>query len=329
MKKFFALLLAVLMLLQGTALAEITFTYNAYMGFAEEEMKVRIHHDGKDAGKTLEIRAADGTVLGKRTLSSSKGYWNIAIAMPASIAPGTDITLHWQGDDTVIDTALLAVETRPGYSITRVDRDDKKIAITFDAANAAAKTAEILDVLDKHGAKCTFFIIGRYAVNNPDLVREIEARGHEVAGHSWDHPEMPSLSNDQILTDFSKISEAFIEVLGHDVTLYRPPSGSSTQRDRAIARALGQEVIKWTVDSRDGFKDTTLNTVIKRVQNNVKSGDIVLMHVYGQHTIKALETLLPWYMDQGYEFVTVSDLLLAGDTVIDTEGVQQYRTEKP
>lgn len=329
MKKFFALLLAILLLLQGTALSEITFTYNAYMGFAEEEMKVRITYDGKDSGKTLEIRDENGNVLGERTLNTSKGYWNIDIAMPADIAPGTEITLHWQGDDTVIDTALLAVETRPGYSITRVDRDDKKIAITFDAANAAAKTAEILDVLDKHGAKCTFFVIGRYVVNNPDLVREIEARGHEVAGHSWDHPEMPSLSNDQILTDFSKISEAFIEVLGHDVTLYRPPSGSSTQRDRAIARALGQEVIKWTVDSRDGFKDTTLNTVIKRVQNNVKSGDIVLMHVYGQHTIKALETLLPWYMEQGYEFVTVSDLLLQGDTVIDTEGVQQYRTEKP
>lgn len=329
MKRLWALLAAMLLLVQGTALAEITFTYNAYMGFVEEEMKIRISHDGKDAGKTLEIRAEDGLVLGERKLSASKGYWNIDIDMPASIVPGTQITLHWQGEDTVLDSALLAVETRPGYSITRVDRDDKKIAITFDAANAAARTAEILDVLDKYGAKCTFFVIGRYVVNNPELVREIEARGHEVAGHSWDHPDMPSLTNDQILTDFSRISEAFIEVLGHDVTLYRPPSGYSSQRDRAIARALGQEVIKWTVDSRDGFKDTTLNTVIRRVQNNVSSGDIVLMHVYGQHTIKALETLLPWYIEQGYEFVTVSDLLLAGDTVIDTEGVQQYPTEKP
>lgn len=329
MKRMAAFLLAFMMLFASSALAEITFTYNAYMGYVDEEMKIRINHDGKDAGKTLEIRAADGTVLGEKKLSASKGYWNIDIAMPESIAPGTDISLHWQGDDTVLDTALLAVETRPGYSITRVDRDDKKIAITFDAANAASKTAEILDVLDKHGAKCTFFVIGRYVVNNPDLVREIEARGHEVAGHSWDHPDMPSLKNDQILTDFSKISEAFIEVLGHDVTLYRPPSGYSSQRDRAIARALGQEVVRWTVDSRDGFKDTTLNTVIKRVQNNVKSGDIVLMHVYGQHTIKALETLLPWYMDQGYEFVTVSELLLEGDTVIDTDGVQHLKQENP
>lgn len=329
MKRTAAFLLAMLMLFGTSALAEITFTYNAYMGFVEEEMKIRINHDGKDGGKTLEIRDTGGTVLGEKKLSASKGYWNIDVSMPASIAPGTEITLHWQGDDTVLDTALLAVETRPGYSIVRVDREDKKIAITFDAANAASKTAEILDVLDKHGAKCTFFVIGRYVVNNPDLVREIEARGHELAGHSWDHPDMPSLNNDQILADFSKISEAFIEVLGHDVTLYRPPSGYSSQRDRAIARALGQEVIKWTVDSRDGFKDTTLNTVIKRVQNNVKSGDIVLMHVYGQHTIQALEMLLPWYMDQGFEFVTVSDLLLQGDTVIDTEGVQHLKQENP
>ena len=328
MKKLIACFLLLLMF-SASAVAEVTFTYNAYMGFAEEDMTIRVHYDGKDKGKILSIRDENGNVLGERELTNAKGYWNIAISMPKDIVPGTNITLHLDGDDTVLDTALLAVETRPGYSITRVDRDDKKIAITFDAANAASKTAEILDVLDEYGAKCTFFVIGRYVVNNPDLVREIEARGHEVAGHSWDHPDMPSLTNDQILTDFSKISEAFIEVLGHDVTLYRPPSGYSSQRDRAIARALGQEVIKWTVDSRDGFKDTTLNTVIKRVQNNVKSGDIVLMHVYGQHTIKALETLLPWYMEQGYEFVTVSDLLLQGETVIDTEGVQQYRTEKP
>ena len=322
MKKTAVLVLALLLLLISTAMAEISFTYNAYMGFAGEEMKVRINHDGKDNGKTLQIRDANGNVLAERALTAYKGYWNIDVQLPESLVPGTQMTLHLDGDDTVIDSALLAVETRPGYSITRVDREDKKIAITFDAANAAAKTADILDVLDKHGAKCTFFLIGRYVVNNPELVRDIEARGHEVAGHSWDHPEMPSLSNDQILRDFEKITEAFVEVLGHDVTLYRPPSGSSTQRDRAISRALGQEVIKWTVDSRDGFKDTTYKTVVSRIKNNVGSGDIVLMHVYGQHTIAALEEILPYYMEQGYEFVTVSDLLLTGDTVIDTEGVQ-------
>jgi len=326
MKKLIALLLMLLLMVQAAA-AEVVFTSNAYMGFAAEEMTVRVTYDGKDRGKMLSIRDESGRVLGERELNSSKGYWNIAIETTLDMAPGTQITLHLDGEDTVLDSALLALETRPGYSITRVARDDKKIAITFDAANAASKTADILDVLDKHGAKCTFFVIGRYVVNNPDLVREIEARGHELAGHSWDHPDMPSLNNDQILTDFSKISEAFVEVLGHDVTLYRPPSGYSSQRDRAIARALGQEVIKWTVDSRDGFKDTTYNTVVKRIKNNVGSGDIVLMHVYGQHTIRALEELLPWYMEQGYEFVTVSDLLLEGDTVIDTDGVQQYRTE--
>ncbi len=143
-----------------------------------------------------------------------------------------------------------------------------------------------------------------------------------MANHSYSHPNMPDLTNDQIIADFNKSSAIFNEVLGHEPTLYRPPSGYSSQRDRAIARALGQEVIKWTVDSRDGFKDTTLNTVIKRVQNNADSGAIVLMHVYGKHTLKALETLLPWYIEQGYRFVTVSELLLMGETEIDTDGIQ-------
>lgn len=327
MKKIIALLLTAVLLCTCTgALADATFTLNAYMGYKGEKLTMRVNYDGKDRGKILTICDENGMVIGQRELSSAKGYWNIETLLPADAPAGQQVTMYIDGVEQ--DTALLAAETRPGYSIVRVDRNDKKIAITFDAANAASKTAEILDVLDKYGAKCTFFVIGRYVVNNPDLTREIEVRGHEVAGHSWDHPDMPSLNNDQILTDFSKISEAFIEVLGHDVTLYRPPSGYSSQRDRAIARALGQEVIKWTVDSRDGFKDTTLNTVIKRVQNNAGSGDIVLMHVYGKHTIAALETLIPWYQEQGFELVTVSDLLLKGDTVIDTDGVQQYRVKE-
>ena len=299
MKKIVALLLAAVLLCACTgALAGATFTLNAYMGFKGEKLTVRVNYDGKDRAKILTICDENGVVIGQRELSSSKGYWNIETLLPADAPAGQTITMYIDGVEQ--DTALLAAETRPGYSIVRVDRDDKKVAITFDAANAASKTAQILDVLDKYGAKCTFFVIGRYVVNNPDLTREIEARGHELAGHSWDHPDMPSLNNDQILKE----------------------------RDRAIARALGQEVIKWTVDSRDGFQDTTLNTVIKRVQNNAGSGDIVLMHVYGKHTIAALETLIPWYQEQGFELVTVSDLLLEGDTVIDTDGVQQYRVKE-
>lgn len=323
MKRVLLLVLA-LLLLCGAAQAEVKFVNDAYMGFQGEEIKVRIYSDGKDGGKTVSIVDDNGNVLSDYTLRNGKGNWTITFTAPVGSA-GANMSLLLEGE--TVDTALLAAETRPGYSVTRVDRDDKKIALTFDAANAASKTMEILDVLESYGAKGTFFVIGRYVINNPEETRAIEARGHELGGHSWDHDDVTKLTNDQILKDFAMISEAFINVLGHDVNLYRPPSGYSSQRDRAIGRALGQEVIKWTVDSKDGFKDTTLNTVIKRVQNNVGSGDIVLMHVYGKHTINALNVLLPYYIEQGYEFVTVSDLLLDGNTAIDTDGVQHLVQE--
>ena len=325
MKKLLIALLTLLMLAQSTALAKITFTDNAYVGYVREEMKISLYYDGKNRGKTVEIRDENGLVLGSRELNSSKGYRNVSISMPASLTPGTQLSLYWQGENTPLDSALLAVETRPGYAITRVDRTDKKVAITFDAANGAAKTKKILDVLDKYGAKCTFFVIGLYAENHPELVREMEDRGHELAGHGWNHPEMPDLTNDEILKDFDKVSQAFVKTLGHDVNLYRPPSGHSTRRDRAIARALGQEVIQWTVDSRDGFEGVSYDTVVNRIKRNAASGDIVLMHVYGEHTIDALEEILPWYVQQGYECVTVSDLLLKGDTLIDENGVQHSK----
>ena len=320
MKRIIAVMAAALTLF-AAAHAEVSFTYNAYMGFQGEEINVRIENDGKNAGETVQLRDENGNVLAQVQLIRTKGRQNVSFTVPDDAA-GHTMALWREGAEQADDTALLACETRPGYSITRVDRDDKKLAITFDSANAASKTLQILDLLDRYEAKCTFFLQGTFVKGNPDVVREIEARGHELANHSYSHPNMPDLTNDQILADFEKSFAMYEEVLGHPVSLYRPPSGYSSQRDRAIARALGQEVIKWTIDSRDGFGDTTLNTVIKRVQNHVQSGDIILMHVYGKHTIKALETLLPYYIDQGYEFVTVSDLLLAGDTIIDTDGVQ-------
>ena len=319
MKKTIASLLAALLLL-GCAQAEVSFTYNAYMGFQGEEIAVRIENDGKNAGETVQLRDENGAVLVEVQLIRTKGRQNVTFTVPDDAA-GHTMSLWREGAEAADDTALLACETRPGYSITRVDRADKKLAITFDSANAASKTLQILDLLDAYGAKCTFFLQGTFVKGNPDIVREIEARGHELANHSYSHPSMPDLTNDQILADFEKSFAMYEEVLGHPVTLYRPPSGYSSQRDRAIARALGQEVIKWTIDSRDGFSDSTLNTVIKRVQNHAQSGDIVLMHVYGKHTIAALETLLPYYIDQGFEFVTVSDLLLTGEAYIDTDGV--------
>lgn len=320
MKKLVCLLFAAALLL-SCAQAEVSFTYRAYMGYQGEETTVRIENDGKNAGETVYIRDENGNVLAEVQLIRGKGRQNVKFIVPAGAA-GVTMSLWRTGAEAPDDTALLAAETRPGYSITRVARAEKMLAITFDSANAPSKTLQILDLLDQYGAKCTFFLQGTFLKANPEVAQEIERRGHEVANHSYSHPSMPDLTNDQILADFSKSSAIFNEVLGHEPTLYRPPSGYSSQRDRAIARALGQEVIKWTVDARDGFKDSTLNTVIKRVQNNAAAGGIVLMHVYGKHTLAALETLLPWYIEQGYAFVTVSELLLTGDAAIDTDGVQ-------
>ncbi len=325
MRRFAALAAAVL-LLTGTACADVRFAYDAYMGFQQEETTVRIFSDGRNAGDTVYLRDETGLVLAEAVLKRGEGNQNVSFVIPEGSA-GRELSLFIGDVQEASDTALLAAETRPGYSITRVEREDKKLAITFDSANAASKTLKILDLLDQYGAKCTFFLQGTFIKTNPEVTQEIEARGHEVASHSYGHPDMPSLTNDQILRDFEKNSAVFQEVLGHEPALYRPPSGYSSQRDRAIARALGQEVIKWTIDSRDGFQDSSLNTVVKRVENNARSGDIILMHVYGKHTIAALETLLPYYAEQGYAFVTVSELLLDGETVIDTDGVQRMKQE--
>ena len=207
----------------------------------------------------------------------------------------------------------------PVYS---VDRDDNKIAISFDAAWGGDKTEKILDILDEYGVKTTFFLVDIWTQRFPELVKEIAARGHEIGNHSTTHPQMSKLSRDQIRKELDTMAVNAEAITGVRPTLFRPPYGDYDNDVVLTARDAGYEVIQWSVDSLD-WKNQGVQPLIDRATKNVKSGDIVLFHNDSKYILDALPTILKSYQEQGLTVVPISELLLPGETTIDAQGVQR------
>lgn len=203
-----------------------------------------------------------------------------------------------------------------------VNRDDNKISISFDAAWGGDKTRKILDILDEYQVKTTFFLVDIWTQRFPELVKEIAARGHEIGNHSTSHPQMSKLSAEKIAQELKTMSDEAEALTGARPRLFRPPYGDYNNQVVLTARAEGYEVIQWSVDSLD-WKNRGVQDLVNRATQKVRSGDIVLFHNDSQYIVEALPAILKSYQAQGLTVVPVSELLLSGETTIDTQGRQR------
>ncbi len=220
-----------------------------------------------------------------------------------------------------IKSAEVAARKRelPIYS---VERDDNRIAISFDAAWGSDKTKKILDILDEFGVKTTFFMVDIWTQRYPDLAREIAARGHDIGNHSSTHPKMSTLSREKIKAELETMSDNAEKIIGVRPRLFRPPYGDYSNQVVLTARELGYETVQWSVDSLD-WKNMGVQPLIDRATRNVKSGDIILFHNDSQYILDALPAILKSYQEQGFTIVPISQLLLQGETTIDAQGRQR------
>lgn len=209
--------------------------------------------------------------------------------------------------------------------IYKVDRDDNKIAISLDATWGADQTEELLDILDKHQVKTTFFLAGYWVEEFPDHVRMIADRGHELGNHSYAHPHMNSLSPAQIREDLQNNHDLLKEITGEDAFLFRPPFGEYSNKVIEVAEELGYFTIQWSIDSLD-WKDVSADFMVNRVMERAGPGDIVLFHNAGRHTPEAIDVLLGRLADRGFEVVPISQVIYLEDYYIESHsGIQRRR----
>ena len=210
------------------------------------------------------------------------------------------------------------VRKLPIYS---VERNDNKIAISFDCAYGNEYTKKILDVLDEYKVKCTFFTVEFWANKYSDDLIEIAKRGHEIGTHSKTHPNMSKLSKEQILDELTSSKSVIENLTGNKVTLFRPPYGDYDDLVIETAESLGLYTIQWDVDSLD-WKDLSSSQITNRIVSKVKSGSIILCHNNALHTHEALRYVLSNLQAKGYTFVPIGELIYKSNYTINSFGKQ-------
>jgi len=188
------------------------------------------------------------------------------------------------------------------------------IALTFDDGPNPAVTPRLLDLLDRHEAKASFFLIGERVAARPSIAREIRARGHAVGNHTFDHKNLTFCSRARISIELERCDEAIEAATGHKPRWMRPPFGyRSPLLGNVVRERGGAGVVMWSRSARD-WNPQPAAKVIHRLRR-VRGGDIVLLHdgdhrtLEGdrRHTLAALEHWLPRWKDAGLRFVTLDD----------------------
>lgn len=189
-----------------------------------------------------------------------------------------------------------------------------KIALTFDAGSSPAPTPSILKTLRAAGLHVTFFVTGKWAEQNPDLVKEIAAEGHEIGNHSYSHKDFRKLSDDEILGQLRQTDDLLTRLTGKSTKpLFRPPYGGRDKRVLSIVGQEGYTSIYWSLDSLDAFKKgITSEEIENRILDKIQGGDIVLMHCGSAPTATALPDMIDKLVKQGYQIVKVSELISGG-----------------
>ena len=218
-------------------------------------------------------------------------------------------TLTQEDGSTSSTTQSTTESTTETTVTTKTETSDgpKLIALTFDDGPHSAVTSRILDTLEKHGAKATFFIVGNRVDSCKNVVKRAHNIGCEIGSHTWSHKNLSKLTVSQMQEEMKKSAYAISAVTGVPVKIMRPPEGGYND---TVKKNIQYPMIMWSVDSND-WKYRDAKKDYDAVMNTVFDGAIILMHDLYPATAEAVEKLIPDLMAKGYKFVTVSELMEA------------------
>lgn len=191
----------------------------------------------------------------------------------------------------------------------------QKIALTFDDGPHPTYTDEILDVLAEYGVRATFFLVGENAERYPEIVAREAREGHELGNHSYSHADLKNADTDAVCREIDRCERAIWENFEYRPRLLRPPCGCWGEELVKAAADRDYKLVCWSVDTRD-WAHTPVRVIVKNVLEHANSGDILLFHDYiagSSPTPDALRVLIPKLLDEGFEFVTVSELMEEGE----------------
>jgi len=207
-------------------------------------------------------------------------------------------------------SAVPKISTDPRV-IYGIKNASKKVALTFDDGPHPILTPKILAILNEYDVKATFFVIGQNVTYYPKPLEQILAQGCEIGSHTYHHGNLGKMDTRQIYDELIQTEQALCEWYDYTVTSFRPPEGHLSEAVLSVADQMQYRTILWSIDTED-WAHTPPEQIAQRVLNQIGDGDIILMHDFIGHdspTCEALRIFIPQLLEQGYEFVTVRELI--------------------
>jgi peptidoglycan-N-acetylglucosamine deacetylase len=203
-----------------------------------------------------------------------------------------------------------------GRSFVGLPPGTRKLALTYDDGPNDPCTLQLMDVLARHNVKATFFVLGRFVEQKPQIVRALAAAGHVIGNHSWSHPRLIFATDAELRSQVERTQQVVFDACGVTPTLFRPPYGGRRPGTLQTVRKLGLEPVMWNVTCYD-WKATSADKMLAHARRQIRGGDVILMHDGDQqamgadrnHTIEATDRLIAHYKAEGHEFVTVPQMM--------------------
>lgn len=228
--------------------------------------------------------------------------------------------------DVIVSGAKMVSGSSKILPIYCVDTADNKISFGFNCAWESDDIDEYIELFDKYNVKCTFFILGTWAENNPDCVKKLYDNGHEIASHGFSHKPYDKMSKEQITDETTRSMELLKSITGEDPKLIRFPSGAYNDLSIETVKEMGYTPIQWNIDSRD-WQNKSKEEIIENISKNAEKGSIILFHTAKQNTFDAIKELLPKLKENKVEIIPVGELIYTENFVIDHAGKQLQKSE--
>lgn len=214
-----------------------------------------------------------------------------------------------------------------GHTFTSLARGTKLLALTYDDGPNDPHTLRLLEVLAKHNVRATFFLIGRYVQQRPEIVREVVKAGHVIGNHTFTHPLLIFKRAAEVRRELTDCRAAIQDAIGKHSNLFRPPFGGRRPAVLRIARELGLEPIMWNVTGYDWNAPPAV-VIEKKVSRRIRGGDVILLHDGGHkqigadrsQTVLATDHLIARYKSEGYDFVTIQYMLEGAQVLSKVQG---------
>ncbi len=217
----------------------------------------------------------------------------------------------WAGFQTMWPTSQVY-----GRTFIGLEPRSRQLALTYDDGPNDPYTQRMMEVLDRHGVKATFFLIGRFVQQRPEIARALVEAGHAVGIHTWDHPNLIFASATEVRRQLQRTQQAILDATRVEAKLFRPPFGGRRPASLRAARACGLQTVMWNVTCYD-WKAESADEIVKHAERQIRGGDVILLHDGEYHqigvdrsrSVEASDRILTRYRSEAYDFVTIPEMM--------------------